>query len=318
VDSGLRRNDHGKIGRNPPVIASGELSFFLAVLIDGVMAGAIYALIALAFVLVYKCSRMVNFAVGEWLMVGALIAGLGYSTLGLGAAGAALFAAGAMAVLGLAFNGLVVRRLAAGPVISLIMVTLGLGALMRGLSTLLFSGIPAGVPLPIPVAPVLLGGIPIASEKLVAAATATAAVAIVAWLYGHTRTGLALRAIADDRQAAAAVGIDVGRHFGLVWALTGIVSVCAGLLWVLVAGGGFGVAVVGLKVFPIVVIGGLDSIPGTIVAAVLIGMVESLGSGYLDPLLGGGFGTMASYLMLLAMLMVRPNGLFGRPPAVRV
>ena len=97
-----------------------------------------------------------------------------------------------------------------------------------------------------------------------------------------------------------------------------MVSVCAGVLWVLVAGGGFGVALVGLKVFPIVVIGGLDSIPGTIVAAMLIGTAESLGSAYLDPLFGGGFGTMASYLLLLAMLVARPNGLFGRPPAERV
>ena len=253
----------------------GELGFLLAVLVDGVLAGAIYALIALAFVLVYKCSRMVNFAVGEWLMLGALLAGLGYSELAFGAAGALLFAAGGMAALGLAFNRLVVRRLAAGPVISLIMVTLGLGMLMRGLSAFLFQGVPAGVPLPIPSEPWVVGGILLSPERLVAAASAGVAVALVTWLYGRTRTGLALRAIADDRQAALAVGINVDRHFGLVWAVTGIVSVCAGVLWVLVAGGGFGVALVGLKVFPIVVIGGLDSIPGTIVAAVLIGMVET-------------------------------------------
>lgn len=301
-----------------PAPDPGELSFLLAVLIEGVMAGAIYALTALAFVLVYKCSRMVNFAVGEWVMAGALAAGLGYSALGLGAAGAILFAALAMAGFGLAFNAVVVRRLAAGPVISLIMVTLGLGALMRGVSALVFAGVPAGVPLPLPAEPLLIGGVPLVPEKLVAAAAALAAVAAVTWLYGHTRFGLALRAIADDRQAAAAMGINVDRHFGLVWAVTGIVSVAAGILWVLVTGGGFGVALVGLKVFPIVVIGGLDSIPGTIVAAILIGMVESLGSGYLDPLFGGGFGTVASYLLLFAMLLARPNGLFGRPPAERV
>jgi len=282
------------------------------------MAGAIYGLIALAFVLVYKCSRMVNFAVGEWIMAGALAAGLGYTALDLGAVAAILFAVLAMSGFGLAFNAVVVRRLAAGPVISLIMITLGLGVLMRGLSTLLFRGVPAGVPLPLPVEPLLVGGVPVVPEKLVAAGAALAAVAAVTWIYGHTRTGLALRAIADDRQAAAAMGINVDRHFGLVWAMTGVVSVGAGILWVLVAGGGFGVALVGLKVFPIVVIGGLDSVPGTIVAAILIGVVESLGSGYLDPLLGGGFGTMASYLLLFAMLAARPNGLFGRPPAERV
>jgi branched-chain amino acid transport system permease protein len=178
--------------------------------------------------------------------------------------------------------------------------------------------VPAGVKLPLPTEPLLLGRVPVPPEKLLAAAAAMAAVAAVTWLYGHTRTGLALRAIADDRQAAAATGINIDRHFGLVWAVTGIVSVCAGILWVLVAGGGFGVALVGLKVFPIVVIGGLDSIPGTIVAAILIGMVESLGSGYLDPLLGGGCGTVASYLLLFTVLAARPHGLLGRPSAERV
>src|SRR4051794_439282 len=124
--------------------------------------------------------------------------------------------------------------------------------------------------------------------------------------------------IAGDRQAAMAVGINIDRHFGLVWAIAGIVPVCAGVLWVLVAGGGFGLALVGLKVFPIVVVAGLDSVPGTIVAAILIGTVESLGAAYLDPQLGGGFGAMTSYLLLLATLVVRPYGLFGRPPAERV
>src|SRR4029079_18301033 len=110
-----------------------------------------------------------------------------------------------------AFNGVVVRRVAAGPVISLIMVTLGLGALMRGLSTLLFRGVPAGVPLPLPTEPLLVGGVPLVPEKLVAAAAALTAVAAVTWLYGHTRTGLALRAIADDRPAAPPLGMNMGR-----------------------------------------------------------------------------------------------------------
>jgi branched-chain amino acid transport system permease protein len=127
-----------------------------------------------------------------------------------------------------------------------------------------------------------------------------------------------MRAIADDQQAAMAVGIDVDRHFAITWAMVGILSVVAGTLWTLVAGSGFGVALVGLKVFPIVIIGGLDSIPGTIVGAILVGILESLAAGYLDPHLGGGSGTMASYLLLIGMLFVRPYGLFGRPPAERV
>jgi branched-chain amino acid transport system permease protein len=296
----------------------GELIFLLSVLVEGVLSGAVYALIALAFVLVYKSSRMVNFAIGEWLMAGALSAGAGYYAFGFGSLGAILFAVLGMAAFGQAFNAAVVRRLAAGPVISAIMATLGLGALMRGLFPIIFHGIPAGVRLPIPPEPLHVCGVIVPPEKLAAAAAALAAIAVVTWLYGRTRIGVALRAIADDRQAALAIGINVDRHFGLVWAIAGIVSVCAGVLWVLIAGGGFGIALVGLKVFPIVVIAGLDSVPGTIVAAMLIGTVESLGAAYLDPKFGGGFGAMTSYLLLLATLVVRPYGLFGRPPAERV
>lgn len=300
------------------VVEPGELAFFLSVLIEGILTGPVYALIALAFVLVYKSSRMINFAVGEWLTAGALTAGVGSYALQLGSVGGLLFAVLAMTAFGLAFNAAVVRRLSTGPAISVIMVTLGLGAVMRGLFSLMFSGIPAGLPLPIPSEPLHVRGVIVPLEKLAAAVAALAAMVVVTWLYTGTRTGIALRAIADDRQAALALGINVDRHFGLIWALAGILSVGAGVLWVLVAGGGFGIALVGLKVFPIVFIGGLDSVPGTIVAALLIGMIESLAAAYLDPQLGAGFGAMASYMLLLAILFVRPYGLFGRPPAERI
>ena len=152
-------------------------------------------------------------------------------------------------------------------------------------------------------------------EKLAAAAAARAATAVVIWLYGRTRT-IALHAIADDRQTALAVGVNVDRHLGLVCAIAGIVLMCAGVLWVLVAGGGFGIALVGLKGSPIVVIAGLDGVPGTIVAAMLIGTIESLGAAYLDPQRAAS--AMTSYLLLLATLNIRPHGLFGRPPAERL
>jgi branched-chain amino acid transport system permease protein len=129
---------------------------------------------------------------------------------------------------------------------------------------------------------------------------------------------VALRAIADDQQSAMAVGIDLHRYFGLTWALAGLISVVAGTLWTVVAGGGFGMALLGLKIFPIVIIGGLDSIGGTLVGAVLVGVLEALAAGYVDPLLGGGFSNIASYLVLLTLLFVRPYGLFGRPDARRV
>jgi branched-chain amino acid transport system permease protein len=295
-----------------------DIGFFLSLLIEGALAGAIYALIALALVLVYKSSRMINFALGEWIMCGALLVGIGWQALGLGLGGAVLFAAGVMGGFGVAFSTIVVRRLADRAVISLIMVTIGLGALMRGASALIVEVVPSGLPLPAAPDPLVLYGVPIPPEKLAAAAIAGFVIALVAVFYQRSRTGIALRAVADDVSAAVAAGIDVQRHFALVWAMTGAMSVVAGVLWVFVAGGGFGVVLVGLKIFPIVIIGGLDSVPGTIVAAMIIGLLESLGSGYLDPLVGAGFGTVASYLLLLAMLLIRPQGLFGQAPAARV
>jgi len=294
------------------------LIFFLSLLVESALAGSLYALIALAFVLVYKSSRIVNFALGEWIMTGATLAAVGQNAIGLGLAAATLFAAAGMAVFGFAFNELVVRRLLTRPVISLIMVTIGLGAMMRGTGKLIFAGIPGGLQLPVLMEPLILHGVPIPPEKLIAAVVAAIIIALVTWFYQRSRSGVGLRAIADDPQAAAAAGIDLRRLFALLWGVTGVISVAAGILWIFAAGGGFGVALVGLKIFPIVIIGGLDSLPGTIIAAMLIGIVESLGAGYLDPQLGGGFGTIASYLLMMAMLMVRPYGLFGRPPAARV
>jgi branched-chain amino acid transport system permease protein len=293
------------------------MAFFLSLAIDGVLAGAIYAVIALAFVVVYKASRIINFALGEWVMAGSRLTAAGVHG-GLGLAGALLAAAAAMVALALAFNRLVLRRLVDRPLIALVMVTLGLGALMRGAAPLIFAGVPADIWLPVPATMLRLGDVVLASDKLVAALLAAFCVALTAWFFARSRTGLAMRAMADDATAAAAAGIDVRQHLGLAWALAGVLCVVGGTLWTFVAGGGFGVALVGLKVFPIVILGGLASVPGAILGAVLIGVLEAVAAGYLDPHLGGGFGGIASYLVALGVLFVRPHGLLGRPAVERV
>jgi branched-chain amino acid transport system permease protein len=292
--------------------------FFAALVVDGALAGALYALVALSFVVVYRASRMVNFAVGEWVMLASRLVTFGLHALGLGLPGALAVGCAGMAGLGVAFNRVVLRRLVGQPLISVIMVTLGLGAFVRGAAALAFGGVPAGIPLPALANPIVIGGLPIAGDKLVAGIIAATCTAVVAWVVHGSRFGVALRAIADDQQAAMSAGIDLHRYFAITWALMGVVSVLAGTLWTLAAGGGLGIVLVGLKVFPIVIIGGLDSIPGTIVGALGVGVLESLAAGYLDPLLGGGFSNIASYLVLLAVLFVRPTGLFGRPDVRRV
>jgi branched-chain amino acid transport system permease protein len=291
--------------------------FFASLVVDGVLAGAVYALIALGFVVVYKASGAINFALGEWAMLASRIVATGAHALGLGLAGAVGAACVAMIGVALGFNRLVLRPMAGRPVISVIMVTLGLGALIRGLAPLAFGGVPA-IPLPAPPDSLEIWGVPISVERLACAAIAAACIALTGGLFRFSRTGLALRAIADDQQVAMAMGIDVHRHVSLVWVILGVISVVTGVLWTYTTGGGFGVVVIGLKVFPILIIGGLDSIRGVLVGAVFVGVLESLAAGYLDPLLGAGFSSVASYLVLVAMLFARPYGLFGRAEIARV
>jgi branched-chain amino acid transport system permease protein len=217
-----------------------------------------------------------------------------------------------------AFNRVVLARLVGQPLIGIIMVTLGLGALMRGLAPHLFAGLPATLPLPIPAEPLVVLGLHVPWSRVVALIAAAIAIAAVGVFFRWTRTGVALRALADDQQVALAVGIDVQRHLAIAWGLVGVLAVIAGTLWTMVAGVGFGLALLGLKVFPVVVIGGLDSVVGSIVGAVAIGVLESLTAGYLDPVLGAGFSSVAPYVLLLAVLFMRPYGMFGRPDARRV
>jgi branched-chain amino acid transport system permease protein len=294
------------------------VSFFVALLVDGVFAGAVYTLVALAFVVAYKASRVMNFALGEWTMIAAGLADAAFHLLGLGVAVSLAAAATAMIVLGFGFNRLVLQALVGRPLISLIMVTLGLGALLRGAASLTLSGVPRRVPLPIPTEPIVTGDLVLSTEKLVTAAVASVAIAALTWFFRRTRSGLALRAIADDQQLAMAMGIDLQRYLTITWALVGAIAVLAGTLWSVAGSGGFGVVLLGLKVFPVVIIGGLDSVPGTIAGAAFVGVLESLAAGYLDPLLGGGFSDVAAYLVLIAVLFVRPHGLFGRAAVARV
>jgi len=294
------------------------MTYFAALVVDGALAGALYAPLALSFVVVYRASRMLNFAVGEWVMLAARFVTFGLHALGLGLPAALLAGGVGMTAVGMAFNRLVLRRLVGQPLVSVIMVTLGLGAFIRGATRLVFRDVPGRISLPGPADPFVIAGVAVGADKLAAAVVAAACTAVVAWLLHGSRTGVALRAIADDQQAAMSAGIDLHRYFSITWALSGIVAVLAGTLWTIVAGGGLGIVLVGLRVFPIVIVGGLDSIAGAIVGALIIGVVESLAAGYVDPLVGGGFSLIASYLVLLAVLFVRPYGLFGRPDVRRV
>src|SRR5262245_54570590 len=294
------------------------MAFFISLLVEGALAGALYALVALAFVVVYKASRVINFALGEWLMLAGLLVATGVHAFALDVATAMALGCVGMFVVALLFNGLVLQHLVGKPPIALLMVTLGVGALMRGAAQLAFPSVPGRIQLSIPTDPIILNDLRVPSDRLIAAVIAALAIALVTWALQRSRTGVALRAMADDQQVAMAVGINVHRHLLIVWCFAGAVCVLAATLWTFVTGGSLGLALVGLKILPIVIIGGLDSIPGTIIAAVFIGVLESLAGGYLDQKLGGACGPLASYLALIAVLFVRPFGLFGREQVQRV
>jgi len=295
-----------------------DLAYLVFLVADGALAGSIYALVALAFVVVYKASRMINFAVGEWTMLGARTAAAASHTIGLGPGVAVAVGCAGVVALALLFNRIVLRPLSRSSLLSLIMLTLGVGIFMRGAATVVFAGVPARIASPFPLDPLVVAGVPLSVDKIVAAVIATACIAALSWFFRGSRTGLALRAVASDQQVALAVGIDLHRHFAITWALVGVLSVLAGTLWSFVSGGGFGIELLGFKVFPIVILGGLDSLAGTIVGAFAVGILESLVAGYVDPIVGGGFSHVASYLVLIATLFVRPFGLFGRPDVERV
>ena len=292
--------------------------FFFELLINGAVLGALYSLIALGFVVVYKSSRVVNFALGEFVMLGSTFVAAGLHLLGAGLVVSIPLGIAGMFGVAAGFNRLVLQRIVGRPVISLIMVTIGFGSLIRALSVIVFSDMNRSIPLPLPREPFYIRGVLLSPDELIAGGVAVLSVTAVALFFLKSRTGVALRAIADDQLAAMSMGIDLRRYFTITWGLAGGIAVVGGTLWNGIAGGGFGMVLVGLKVFPIVIIGGLDSIMGVIVGGVLVGLLESLAAGYLDPLVGGGFSNVSSYLVLIAVLMVRPHGFFGREDVERV
>ncbi len=294
------------------------MGYLLVTIVNGMVVGAVYALMALGFVVTYKTLRVVNFALGEFIVFGAGLTALAYYRLGLNLLGAVLGAIVGMAVLAAAVNRLVFARIALARPITLIMLTLGLDAFMRGLAGPLFGGVFTIVPLPLPGGTVSIGDLPLALNDIAVGVLALGAAAGVGVLFAWTRFGLAMRALADDPQTARGMGIDARRYFMFAWCLAGAIAVVDGVLWSSIRGPGFGFSIVSLKVFPIVIIGGLDSMAGAVLGGMLVGVLESLAATYLDAWVGGGFSSIASFVMLMLILMVRPQGLFGAPIIERV
>ncbi|MBS0320615.1 MAG: branched-chain amino acid ABC transporter permease [Proteobacteria bacterium] len=297
------------------------MSFFFEVLIGGLLSGVMYSLVALGFVLIYKASGVFNFAQGTMVFFAALTF-VGFTELGLSFWAALPATLAAMVVLGLVIERGVLRPLVNQPQISLFMATIGLAFLLEGLSQLLWGSEVRGLDIGIPDEPIAWisdrFGLNISRFDLSAALIAAVLVIALALFFSRTRIGRALRAVADDHQAALAVGIPLQQIWAIVWGVAGAVALVAGLLWGARNGVQYALTFVALKALPVLMLGGLESIPGAIVGGLIVGASEKLAEVYIGPYVGGGIEGWFPYVLALVVLLFRPEGLFGEKIIRRV
>ncbi len=290
------------------------MSFFLEVLISGLLSGVMYSLVALGFVLIYKASGVFNFAQGAMVFFAALTY-VGLLELGLTAWLAIPATLVVMVLLGLCIERVVLRPLVNQPQITLFMATIGLAFFIEGLAQAVWGANVHALELGLQDEPLEWlserWGMNISKFDLAAAGVAALLVTVLALFFSRTRIGRALRAVADDHQAALAVGIPLQQIWGIVWGVAGFVALVAGLLWGARNGVQFALTFVALKALPVLILGGFESIPGAIVGGLIIGATEKIAEVYFGPLVGGGIEGWFPYVLALVFLLVRPEGLFG-------
>ncbi|MEJ6006562.1 branched-chain amino acid ABC transporter permease [Paucibacter sp. AS339] len=309
------------------------MGFFLETLMGGLMSGMLYSLIALGFVLIYKASGVFNFAQGAMVLFAALAMArfaewipqwTGVQSLLMANLLAFVAAMAVMIVVAWLIEKLALSRLVNQEGITLLMATLGITYFLDGLAQTLFGNdiykIDVGMPKdPIIVAEsIFQGGLLVSKEDLYAALIAAALVALLALFFQKTATGRALRAVADDHQAAQSIGIPLSRIWVIVWSVAGFVALVAGIIWGSKLGVQFSLSLVALKALPVVILGGLTSVPGAIIGGLIIGVGEKLSEIYVGPMLGGGIEIWFAYVLALLFLLVRPQGLFGEKIIDRV
>ncbi len=308
------------------------MAFFLETLLGGLMAGMLYSLVALGFVLIYKASGVFNFAQGAMVLFAALamarfsewIPALGITDFFLVNAMAFIGAGVVMFCVAWIIERLVLRHLVNQEGTTLLMATLGITYFLEGLGQSLFGSSIYKIDIGMPKDPVMIlestfqGGILINKEDFYAAIIAAALVALLSLFFQKTGTGRALRAVADDHQAAQSIGIPLNRIWVIVWCVAGVVALVAGMIWGSKLGVQFSLTTVALRALPVVILGGLTSVPGAIVGGLIIGVGEKLSEVYIGPFVGGGIEIWFAYVLALGFLLIRPQGLFGEKIIDRV
>lgn len=288
------------------------MTFFLQLVITGFALGMVYALVAIGFVIILKCSEAFNIAQGHFVMIGGY---LGYTflvTFGLPIWASLILAVVAAILMGLLIERLALRPLVGQPVLAVVMMTIALSTVLEGVATLVWGGEYKTYHGVLPTVNLQLGELSIPSETSIAMIVSIVAVAGLMLLFRYTRIGLAMRATADDEQVVQSAGIRVTTVYALSWVIASVVGVIGGILLGGVSGVMIPLAQVGIKAFAVVLLGGVNSIVGAIVAGVILGVLENVAAGYLDPLLpGGGLASVFPFMVMIVVLIFRPHGLFG-------
>ncbi|MBW2615145.1 MAG: branched-chain amino acid ABC transporter permease [Deltaproteobacteria bacterium] len=294
------------------------MDILIQVIITGLATGGVYGLIALGFVLIYKATSVLNLAMGEFMTLGAFICLTALVQFNAPFYLALVITLCLACVLGFVIERLILRPLIGEPIISVIMVTIGLGLILKGLMYMIWTPSFRTFPEIFPPEPLRLGFAVVPSGLLWGFIFAIIATAIFLVIFKYSRTGVAMRATANDQQAALSMGISVRWIFALAWCFGAMASVIGGIVIGNITGISVYMGDIGLKVLAVIILGGLDSIGGAILGGLIIGVLENLTGLYIDPLIGGGAKGIAPFLILVIILMVRPYGLFGKELIERV
>ncbi|MBI2878479.1 MAG: branched-chain amino acid ABC transporter permease [Candidatus Rokubacteria bacterium] len=292
-------------------------SFFVEVLLGGVFAGLMYSLVALGFVLIYKASGVFNFAQGVMVLFAALTL-VGLMERGVPVLPALVLTTLVMVALAFAIERVVLRPLVNQEYIILFMATIGLNFFLEGFGEMLWGANVKKLDVGIPDRSFMVAGVQVNQLELTAAVTAAVLVTVLAVFFQRTRIGRALRAVADDHEAALSIGIPLKTIWGIGWAVAGIVAIVAGIMWGAKSGVQFSLSLIALKALPVLILGGFTSVPGAIAGGLIIGVGEKIGEVYWGPLVGGAIENWFAYVLALVFLLFRPQGLFGEKIIERV